>query len=75
LPCIVSEIRGNVDLIDENGGFISKFDNVEGFNNAISALIADPDLRKSMGEYNNQHSHMYDINAIVQKMKEVYELE
>ena len=75
LPCVVSKIRGNVDLIDENGGFISEFDNVGWFANAISTLNADSNLRKSMGEYNNQRSHMYDINVIVQKMKEVYELE
>ena len=74
LPCVVSKIRGNVDLIDTDGGFISEFDNVKGFADAIAIMNSKSDLRKSMGEYNNQRSHMYDINIIVQKMKEVYEI-
>ena len=75
LPCVVSKIRGNVDLIDKNGGFESEFNDATGFAEAIIALNADPELRKSMGEYNSQRSHMYDICVILQKMKEVYELE
>lgn len=75
LPCVVSKIRGNVDLIDKNGGFESEFNDATGFADAIIALNADPELRKSMGEYNSQRSHMYDICVILQKMKEVYELE
>ena len=75
LPCVVSKIRGNVDLINENGGFISEFSNAEGFANAIFSLSVDSNLRKNMGEYNEQCSRMYDINVIVGKMKEVYNLE
>ncbi|MGL4228609.1 MAG: glycosyltransferase family 4 protein [Tannerellaceae bacterium] len=52
LPCVVSKIRGNVDLIDENGGFVVSPFKPEEFTNAIDKLANNTILRKKMGDYN-----------------------
>ena len=40
LPCIVSRIRGNVDLIEEGkGGYLCEPDDVDGFKNRIGELM------------------------------------
>lgn len=51
-PIVCSDIRGNVDLIEDGrGGFIVTND-AEAVAPALKKLIARPELRKEMGEYN-----------------------
>ena len=52
LPCVVSKIRCNVDLIDSNGGFLCNPNDSQEFANALSSLCNNLDLREKMGEYN-----------------------
>ena len=55
---VCSDIRGNVDLIDDgDGGFVVP-NNAEQVAYAIDRLIKDPQLRTQMGEYN-----MKKVNA------------
>ena len=76
LPIITSNIHGINDYSENDvTGYKCSPDDVEQFANFISILIANLDLGKHISEYNKQRSHMYDVNIIVQKMKEVYELE
>lgn len=71
LPCIVSNIRGNVDLIDRKGGFLCKPDNVDDFVNAIITLI-DDDKNHKMGEYNKKKIQQFDSRKIIQIMQNIY---
>ena len=39
LPCVVSKIRGNVDMVDEeNGGFLCFPNDVKSFSEAINVI-------------------------------------
>lgn len=74
LPCIVSRIRGNVDLIDEEkGGFLVEPNNYVEIANRIKMLISNEELRKNMGKYNQQKVQQNDIKNIEEEMKKIYE--
>ena len=71
LPCIVSNVRGNHDLIDPKGGFVVS-NNEEEYTAAIKSLAASSELRKSQGEYNKEKVKKYDIKNILPLMKYIY---
>lgn len=73
LPCIVSKIRGNVDLIfEEQGGFLYGAKDIEGFVNAINKLAEDEELRKCMGDFNKEIVKKFEVNFVKKEMKEIY---
>lgn len=72
LPCVVSDIRGNRDLIDDSGGMLIKPTNFIGFGEAISLLSKDCRLRQSMGERNVQFIKAYDIENVKKEIFEIY---
>lgn len=73
LPCIVSKIRGNVDLIDENGGILCDSKDIRLFSEAIDRLATDKKLRVKMGEHNIEVVRPYDVDNIKKEMKNIYE--
>lgn len=74
LPCVVSKIRGNVDLIKEGeGGFLCKPDDSECFAHSINKLSKDTELRKRMGTSNLKTIQKFDIENVRIQMKEIYE--
>lgn len=70
LPCIVSRIRGNTDLIDENGGIYIE---PASMNSIIYALnkILTRDL-KQMGAYNCRKIVKFGINKVSMLMEKIY---
>ena len=53
LPCVVSNIRGNVDLIEQGkGGYLVHPKDVTAIAGAIEALSKSRRLRKEMGQWN-----------------------
>lgn len=73
LPAVVSNVRGNMDLIIQNkGGFLYSPNDVNGFARSIEKLIQNPQLRSSMGEYNRESVKAYDINVVKDKFEKVY---
>lgn len=65
LPVIASNIRGNTDLIDNMlGGYLISPGDITAGAKAISKLVDSPDLRESMGKYNQQKIHSYDKNSV-----------
>ena len=70
LPCIVSDIRGNRDLIDDNkGGYlVSPNDSKE-----IARKIVEIQGKETFGEYNRKKSKFYDCHVINEQMKSIYE--
>lgn len=72
LPCIVSNIRGNVDLIDKQGGFLCNPCNASQFSEAIKLLVDNEDLRLQMGKNNKIKSSKYDYREIISATKDLY---
>ncbi len=74
LPVICSEIRGNVDLIDETTGILCGKTDENAFKCAIEKLINDKALREAMAEKAFEKSKEYDIKIIEKYMKDIYSL-
>ena len=73
LPCVVSNIRGNVDLIDGKGGILCAPNDIQEFTNALNELCENNALRRKMGEYNLSKIKNFDKNIVNEKMKEIYQ--
>ena len=74
LPCVVSRIRGNIDLIqNELGGYLVNPMDYVGFAKAINYLIENPIIAKQMGEYNKLQIKKFDIEIVKQRIVEIYE--
>ena len=71
LPVTCSKIRGNVDLVDANSGYMF---NPNILDECISALkhICSSDLQ-SIGSYNQQVAQKYDISIINDDMIKIYD--
>ena len=73
LPAVVSNIRGNRDLIAPGkGGFLYSANDADGFAEGIKTLIADPALRRKMGSYNKEQIKKYDIKIIKEELSRIY---
>lgn len=73
LPCIVSNIRGNVDLImDSKGGFLCDSSDVKKISEKINYLADDKNLRKKMGNYNLKEIKDYDISFVENEIRDIY---
>ncbi len=70
LPVACSRIRGNVDLIDENGGTLFDPHSVEDCRKAVEKLLNSS--AEQMGLYNTEKIKKYEISAVNKKMKEIY---
>lgn len=73
LPCVVSNIRGNVDLIEDGvGGFLYSPTDIQGYAKAINTLAADKELRKKFGAMNKENVKVYDIKNVKAELKDLY---
>lgn len=73
LPCIVSKIRGNTDLIEDGkGGFLCEPDNANAYAQAITALLQDVSLRESMKNENLKRIRSFSIPTVVSETKKIY---
>lgn len=74
LLCIISKIRGNVDLIENGkGGYLCKPDDVDGFAKAIDNLVENDKLRQSMGQNNVKTIKRFDVKNVKEEIKKIYE--
>lgn len=70
LPVVCSRIRGNIDLIDEKGGFFFDPHDIEETKKAlINAIDSDWDL---LGSYNRNKIKHYDISIVQHEMAKIY---
>ncbi|MDC7230361.1 MAG: glycosyltransferase family 4 protein [Sphaerochaetaceae bacterium] len=73
LPCVVSNIRGNVDLIEHNfNGYLCDPKKADDYANAISMLVKDTNRRDAMGTENSKRILRYDVSSVVQELGEIY---
>jgi glycosyltransferase involved in cell wall biosynthesis len=74
LVCIVSDIRGNIDLIeDEKGGYLCNPNDANAFAEKINALSNCKELCNEMGKYNMERVKKFDEKIINRRMKELYD--
>ena len=74
-PIIASNIRGNVDLIDNNkGGYLCKTFDVDEYSKKIKMLSESEELRSLFGTYNNSKVKLFDINAVKKELIETLSL-
>ena len=71
LPCIVSRIRGNTDLLGGNNGGIL-CDSLQDYVDAIYRLANDSALRKHMSQNNLRTVQRYTIGEVTNETPHVY---
>ncbi|GBD80638.1 hypothetical protein TEHD10_1701 [Tetragenococcus halophilus subsp. halophilus] len=75
LPCIVSNCRGNIDLVfNEKNGYVVDMNekSIEVFTNKILNLTKNPTLRKDMGLQNTNYVKKYDVKTITNEIANLY---
>ena len=70
LPCMVSNIRGNTDLIDNNGGILFDPHSVDDCKDALNSLLKS-DFTK-MGEYNAEKIKSFSVEKVNEMMMGIY---
>lgn len=76
LPCIVSNIRGNTDLmLNEKNGYLINPDDFIGFGKSIKKLVDNSELRKSMSEESLQRIEQFGFDSVKNKLFEIYDKE
>ena len=73
LPCVVSKIRGNTDLVvDNEGGFLCEPQNSDGFAVAFRRMSEFPKQCRRMREYNLEKIKNYDVFAVENEIVWIY---
>ena len=74
LPIVCSNIRGNVDLVENaRGGYLSDPNDVDEFAESIQKLISDENSRRKMSESNIRDIQKFGIEKVNNQMKVIYE--
>ena len=69
IPCIASNIRGNVDLIN-NKSYLFKLNNQESVNNKIQQLLNKGCIQNIL--YMKNRISAFDVEGILMEMKKIY---
>ena len=72
LPVVASRIRGNVDLITEEGGRLVCPCNARGFAEAIDELLSDIEKSEKMGLHNREAAKNYSTEAVSELLLKLY---
>lgn len=73
LPCVVSNIRGNVDLIDDGvNGYLCATDDAAGFAKSITELVDDAQKRNDMARINLERIRQYDVSVVEEEIRAIY---
>lgn len=76
LSCIVSNIRGNTDLIENGiGGYLVDSTDIMSFTKYIQILVNNPTKRQEMGAFNKETIKKFDVENIKIEMKKIYKKE
>ncbi|AMB99868.1 hypothetical protein AWM75_07765 [Aerococcus urinaehominis] len=73
LPCVVSDIRGNNDLIDDTlGGYMCDAKNAKCYTKSLESLIYRPTEAYQIGQYNIKKIKSFSIVVVNSEMKQIY---
>lgn len=74
LPCVLSNIRGNTDLVKEGkGGFLCDANDANQYSDALNRLAKSADLRIEMGKNNRHNIENLSLDNISIQMREIYD--
>jgi glycosyltransferase involved in cell wall biosynthesis len=72
-PVVVTRVGGVADLVENRrSGFIVEPGDVAGFAHCIMELLADKDLRRSMGQRSRQLAERFRLEIIAAKYRRLY---
>ena len=75
LPCVVSKIRGNIDLIKNNsGGLLCYPFDEKSYAKAIKQLTKSKDKRIMFGNYNRKIINLFGTSSIIEQTAEIYKV-
>lgn len=75
LPIVVSDCRGNKDLItDYKNGFIVKMNDLEGFTNAVRQIYRSKELNYKFSTKSTKVIKKYSLKNVLQEMENIYKL-
>lgn len=73
LPCLVSETRGNTDLIDNNkGGYTFDLKNPNDIVEKLDLIMKQQSDLQRFGNYNLEKIKKYGIDSVLEKKKSIY---
>lgn len=72
LPVVCGRIRGNIDLIDEDGGSLFEPQNVNDCKKSLEDVLSRE--RECLGKHNVKRVHAMSIKEINAQMKDLYQL-
>lgn len=73
LPCVVSKIRGNVDLIEHGkGGFLHDPDDSGGIAEVLNIIVTNQILRDKMGTFNLEKVREFDVKNVEFQIRLIY---
>lgn len=72
LACIVSDIRGNRELMDDRGGRLFSPGSAVQAQEKIKELLENPDLRKTCGQYNQKKIERFSLDVVQRRMRQIY---
>lgn len=76
LPCVVSKIRGNTDLLENTeGGFLCDPQDASEFAEKLNILASNTELREKMGRNNLTVIQKFSIEALTNEMRKIYDAE
>lgn len=72
LVCAVSDIRGNRELMDEEGGFLFPPNNFRMLQEGLEKLLAHPSAWHACGCHNQEKVKPYDQKQVMRRMERIY---
>lgn len=72
MPCVVSDIRGNRDLIDRRGGKRFAVSDAGQLRDAMLYFLDRPKERAACGCYNKEKIKEYSMETVQRKMRKIY---
>ena len=75
LPCVVSNVRGNRDLVvDGEGGYVLEPTDAEGFALKINEILTNNELYAKFSSFNKKESEKYTIEKVKEELAEIYKV-
>lgn len=73
LPCVVSNVRGNADLIEQGvGGMLRNARDASGFAEDIALLLGNPAMREEMSRHNQSEIRKYSLDEVRKQLAVLY---
>jgi len=72
MPIICAKIRGNTDLIDDGVSGVFSENSPEAVAEHILALYREPELRRSLGQAAAEKALLFDDEAVLRQVKDIY---